>query len=115
MKACSRLSQSQSQLLRLPDELLHPILEFAALKLPVRSGLAARTLLVDTSPFDPRHDEKSIRIPCQVCLRLYTLARPLLYQAVNFHSSKSVVPPSSAVSKLHRTLKERPELRRHCR
>lgn len=115
MKACSRLSQNRSQLLQLPDELLHPILELAARRPPVRPGLAARALRVDTSPFDLQHDQERIRILCQVCFRLYILVHPLLYQAVNFHSSKSVVPPSPAVTKLHRTFKERPDLQQYCR
>ncbi|KAF2848277.1 hypothetical protein T440DRAFT_175194 [Plenodomus tracheiphilus IPT5] len=91
---------------QLPDELLVPIVESAA--------NSARNY-----PSRIRHkttyDNTGLLILSQVCHRLSQIAQPLLFRNLRIEFPYSMVPPSLPVLRLHRTLRERPDLRQHCR
>jgi hypothetical protein len=88
---------------QLPDELLVLIVELAAGGPGVPSRVQYATI----------YNTGMILILSKVCQRLRRLAQQLLYR--NIHIKKPMVPPSVQVNKLHRTLREKMDLRQHCR
>jgi hypothetical protein len=90
-------------LFQLPDELLLPIVELAA----GGPGFESRVQLTTI------YNNGIVLKLSQVCKRLKRVAQPLLYR--NIHVKKPMAPPSFPVIKLHRTLRERVDLRQHCR
>lgn len=97
-------STQRTLIFKLPDELLVAIVE-----------LAAGSNGPHPTHFTMTYDKVAIKILSRVCHRLHRLAQPLLYHHICFGWRNKFVPPSVAVRKLHRTLKERPDLRQHCR
>jgi hypothetical protein len=87
---------------QLPDELLVPIVELAAGGPGVPSRVQHATI----------YNTDVILTLSKVCKRLRRLSQQLLY--CNICVERSMVPPSVQISKLHRTLRERKDLRRHC-
>jgi hypothetical protein len=62
------------------------------------------------------YGNSSVMALSQVCHRFKRIAQPLLFSAIILHDRDSqMVPSSMPVLKLHRTLKERVDLRQHCR
>jgi hypothetical protein len=87
-------------------------------------------LIVELSCYDHAPSEFSIWTQCkgatvyhnncvkvlsQVCHRFKRVAQPLLFSAVAFSLREPMVPSSITALKLHRTLRERSDLRQHCR
>jgi hypothetical protein len=101
-----RNKDTRTLIFHLPDELLVPILEFAA-----------------SSPGVWQHGTKYkngvLLALSRVCQRLRRVAQQLLYRDVCVKKRRAlsapIVPPSIPVIKLHRTLKRREDLRQHCR
>lgn len=94
----------------LPDELLVLILKLSS---------------YDTSPPSPgvwtqfkdvtKYDSKCVMALSQVCHRFKRIAQPLLFSTISSSGTNPMVPPSMPVLRLHRTLRERADLRQHCR
>lgn len=90
-------------LFQLPDELLMLIVELAASETGIRPRMQHTTIC----------NNGMILVLSKVCKRLKRVAQELLYRDIRVESP--MVPPSVAVIKLHRTLRERTDLRQHCR
>jgi hypothetical protein len=90
---------------QLPDELLVPIVELAA------SGPAFGSRIQHTTT----HNNDVVLRLSKVCHRLRRVVQPLLFRNIHVEWPNSTVPPSKRVIKLHRTLREREDLRQHCR
>jgi hypothetical protein len=99
----------RTPIFQLPDELLVAIVEFAASEPDARSRAQHRTFC----------NNGTLLILSRICQRLRRLAQPLLYRDIcildQAADPASVVPPSIPVIKLHRTLRNRADLRQHCR
>jgi hypothetical protein len=90
---------------QLPDELLVPIVELAAIGSETEPGMPHTTIW----------NKSIVLILSKVCHRLRRIAQPLLFRNIRLDYPNTMVPPSIPVLKLHRTLRERADLRQHCR
>jgi hypothetical protein len=97
---------TRTLIFQLPDELLLRILEFAPRE-------------PDLWQHGPNHKNGMLLALSRVCQRLRRVAQQLLYRDISVKKkmtlSAPMVPPSIPVIKFHRTLRERVDLRRHCR
>ena len=96
---------TKNSLFQLPDELLAHIVELAISEDGSQNRKQRRTVC----------HNRIARILTKVCHRLRRLARPLLLRDIRIEYPNQVVPPSISVKNLHRTLRDRPHLRKHCR
>jgi hypothetical protein len=95
---------------KLPDELLLLIVELTCHnQSPSEFHPWARYKSVTT------YDMNCIKALSQVCHRFKRIAQPLLFSAIALGWQEYMVPPSMSALKLHRTLRERVDLRQHCR
>jgi hypothetical protein len=109
MNAQSRCPSSdppkKNFLFQLPDEILAQIIELAIIENDSEDRVLRRKVC---------HSRLG-RILTKVCHRLRRLARPLLLRDIRIEYPNQVVPPSISIKNLHRTLRDRPHLRKHCR
>lgn len=89
-------------LFQLPDEILAQIVELA-----IDEDDCQNRIKVCHS--------RTARMLTKVCHRLRRLARPLLLRDIRIEYPHQVIPPSITVKNLHRTLRDRPHLRKYCR
>jgi hypothetical protein len=105
----SRGRDRKTLIFQLPDELLVAIVEFAASEPDARSRAQHRTFC----------NNGTLLILSRICQRLRRIAQPLLYRDICVMNQAaepaSVVPYSIPVIQLHRTLRNRADLRQHCR
>jgi len=93
---------ARNLLLQLPDEILALIVELA-----LNEDDSEKRIKVCHS--------RTARVLTKVCHRLRRLARPLLLRDIRLEYPHQLVPPCITVKNLHRTLRNRPHLRKHCR
>ncbi|KAH8723253.1 hypothetical protein GQ44DRAFT_828449 [Phaeosphaeriaceae sp. PMI808] len=99
----------EAYILQLPNELLLWIAKIAGCD----SGFITAQKWY---PFiETTYDNKCIKSISEVCHRFAQIAQPLLFSTINFNPLHEMIPPSESVLKLHRTLRERADLRQHCR
>jgi hypothetical protein len=95
---------------KLPDELLLLIVELSCYDHSASENHAwARCEGVIA------YDSKGVKALSHVCHRFKRIAQPLLFNAITFGWADPMAPPSMPALKLHRTLRERIDLRQHCR
>ena len=107
----SMIDTDKSYMSRLPEELLVSIIEFAT----------------DHAQYATAFDTACVMALSRVCQTFRRLAQPLLYHDIHFDQNFTLkttleypyidpmVPPTKRIVKFHRTLKENPALRKHCR
>ena len=93
-------------ILRLPDELLVSITEFAVFEEYRLHGCPYCRVRANT---------KAVKALSLVCQRFGKIAQPMLFHTITFEGTPSTVPPKSRVIRLHHTLQKNPTLRGHCR
>jgi hypothetical protein len=93
-------STKKKSISQLPDELLVLIVEFAAIG-------------PDDLP-DSCNNEVVLKLS-QVCHRLRRLSQPILFLSIRVERPARTVPLNISVLRLLRTLRERADLRQHCR
>jgi hypothetical protein len=102
----SSSKDTRTFIFQLPDELLVPILEFAASE-------------PDVWQHGTKYKNGVLLALSRVCQRLRRVAQQLLYRHLcvkkRMALSAPMVPPGIPVVKLHRTLRGREDLRQHCR
>jgi hypothetical protein len=103
--ALSPAHANKTSILQLPEEILVSVVRFATDK------------ALNCSPLDCEPIDKTcVKALSRVCHKLRRIAQPLLFRNVAFGwPPNSAVPPCLTVRKFHRTLKENPQLREHCR
>jgi hypothetical protein len=95
---------------KLPDELLLLILKLSCHKQRLRLYKGWHRL-----QSVPSYENNCVMTLSQVCQRFKRIAQPLLFTSIIICDDDAIVPPSMRALKLHRTLRERVDLRRHCR
>jgi hypothetical protein len=95
---------------KLPDELLLLIVNLSCYEqLPLEFSIWAQCKGATV------YHNNCVKVLSQVCHRFKRIAQPLLFSAVTLSLREPMVPSSVPALKLHRTLRERPDLRQHCR
>ena len=100
-------------LFQLPDEILALVVEFTARGLDY--GSHPECLQCSAGETTQSWDRSSIVALSQVSRRLARLAQPVLFRNIQISYPYRTDPRTGPGIELHRSLKENPELRKHCR
>ncbi|KAF2650917.1 hypothetical protein K491DRAFT_666479 [Lophiostoma macrostomum CBS 122681] len=95
-----------ASILQLPQELLVTIIKLAVFRPRDPHGCP-------DCKFSP--DAACAKALSHVCRCISGLVQPMLFHTITFDGTPSTVPPKKNVLRLHRTLRENPSLREHCR
>lgn len=93
-------------ILKLPDEILLPVLELATTNPRLSEEHCHCETLLDYA------DLKSLLFTCR---RFSRIVLPWLYHTIRFDYPHQMVRPTRAAKSLHRSLQENPSLLQHCR
>lgn len=93
---------NSAYILKLPDELLCSIVEFASILCGAHNEWMIERAIA--------YAQSCMLSLSLVCHRFQRLAQPLLFRNIRFQYGNEIVPPSRSAIKFHRTLNEKAEL-----